>query len=69
MSTQLDSVSICGMRPADFRQLETYISHIEEEGVYWGNKDQFFKRHKRLKDWVEGICERVYDRDYVIAKE
>ena len=69
MTILLESIDISGMSPADFRQLERYMSHIEEEGVYWGNKEQFMKRHKRLKDWINGITERAYSSDYTIPKK
>lgn len=34
-------------------QLLAYLSDVEDEGVYWGNKEQFWKRHEKIKQWVE----------------
>lgn len=56
MATQIDDVSIEGMRLTHFEQLRSYINDAEERGEYYGNKKQFDARHRDLKQWVESIC-------------
>ena len=67
MSIGIEDISIKGMKKADFRQLEAYIEHIEEEGIYWGNKEHFYKRHERIKNLISEVCEKLYDGDYKIT--
>jgi len=33
-------------------QLLEYLDDVEDEGVYWGNKKQFWNRHERIKQWI-----------------
>lgn len=40
------------LRLAMLNQLSAYISDREREGWYYGNQDQFEKRHQKLKAWV-----------------
>jgi hypothetical protein len=37
-------------------QLLEYLSHVEYEGTYWGNKEQFWKRHEQIVAWVKQEC-------------
>ena len=46
-----------GLRLSHFRQLLSYIEHQERDGWYYGNKEQFMKRHEDLRLWVEIILE------------
>ena len=34
-------------------QLLEYLHDIEQKGDYWGNKDQFWARHEKIKEWVK----------------
>jgi hypothetical protein len=42
-----------GLRIAHFRQLLSYIRHRENEGWYYGPREQFEKRHADLRKFVE----------------
>ena len=58
MSTLVESIILShGMKKADFKQLLGYIYEFDEDesGTYWGNKEQFYKRHDRLVDLFEGF--------------
>ena len=35
---------------AEANQVRAYIRWAEEEGSYYGNAEQFMKRHKRIKE-------------------
>ena len=48
MATVFEDVSIKGLRPAHFTQLLEYINEREKECWYYGNKEQFEKRHEAL---------------------
>ncbi len=69
MATVLDAISIKGLRPAHFRQLASYIEAAEWDGWYYGPKDQFFKRHHDLKEWIDEVLKLVYDEGTVIPKK
>ena len=69
MADAFESVDIRGMRRAHFKQLLEYIDHIEEKGVYWGHRNQFWKRHHELRKWVESIVDRAYAPHTVIPSK
>ncbi len=48
-------VDISGLRKTHFQQLLSYIDNRDREEWYYGNKEQFEKRHDDLKKWVAGI--------------
>jgi len=56
MATVFESLSLKGIRPAHLSQLYSYIKTIENDGWYSGNRKQFNKRHKELKEWIEDAC-------------
>jgi hypothetical protein len=33
-------------------QLLEYLMDVEDEGVYWGNKKQFWNRHQKIAEWL-----------------
>jgi len=39
-----------------YEQLVTYALWAEENGVYYGNRAQFWKRHEKIK---EQLCKKV----------
>ncbi len=41
------------LKQTHYEQLLSYINDAESAGWYYGNKEQFFKRHKELKEWIE----------------
>ena len=43
------------LRVTHFEQLRSYLDHRENAGWYYGNKEQFEKRHEDLKKWLNEI--------------
>lgn len=37
------------------KQMLAYVEWAEEEGSYYGNRDNFDKRHKLLKTWLQNV--------------
>lgn len=37
---------------AMFNQLMEYLKDVNNRQAYWGNKDQFWKRHWKIGEWV-----------------
>lgn len=52
MAVVIDSLPIRGMRYTDFVQLLSYVESRENDGWYYGNREQFENRHNRIKDWL-----------------
>lgn len=44
---------------ADFRHLYDYCMVAEEDGIYSGNQEQYWKRHKKIKAWVEDCIDTL----------
>ena len=40
------------LRRAHIHQLLSYLDDCESSGWYYGNKNQFIKRHNELKNWL-----------------
>jgi hypothetical protein len=64
MATTFESLSLKGKRITHLRQLLSYIEHREQDEWYYGNREQFEKRHKELKHWIKraveyGSCEGI----------
>ena len=38
---------------AELRQLCSYADHVDESGEYYGNKEQFLKRHQKILQVLE----------------
>lgn len=58
-SREIDSISIRGLRKAHIAQLVSYIRHRDIDGWYYGQRDQFEKRHAdllQLADTLDSIC-------------
>ena len=49
----------CNLRKTHFNQLLSYIEHQEDEGWYYGNKEQFNKRHMELKQFIKQVIENM----------
>ena len=47
--------AISSLRRSHFLQLQAYIHERDREGWYYGDKAQFEKRHRDLKEWVSDI--------------
>lgn len=50
------------LRLSHFEQLEMYIDSYSDSGFYYGNKEQFTKRHNDLKKWVESLIENELNK-------
>jgi hypothetical protein len=35
-------------------QLLKYLHDVLQKGDYWGNSEQFWTRHDKIVEWVEG---------------
>jgi len=57
MATTFEPISLSGLRLAHLRQLASYIRQREEDGWYYGNKEQFEKRHADLALWIDSAIE------------
>jgi len=64
----IDSLSIEGLRKTHLHQLNAYIEWAEQQGIYYGPKDQFMKRHADLKKWMESVLEWIEDSNVKIAR-
>lgn len=69
MSTVIDSVSIVGLRKTHFTQLKTYLDTRDREEWYYGNQEQFQKRHGELFVWLNNIIELLNNENTKIAKK
>lgn len=68
MAITFDSVNIEGLRLTHLEQLYNYLQNAETDGFYYGNKEQFLKRHGELKKWLEGVIEKASNSEYVIPR-
>lgn len=69
MATVFDTVNIRGLRRTHFDQLLSYLTDREDDGWYYGNKKQFEKRHKDLREWLEGIIDQASGEGIIIPKK
>lgn len=46
------------LRTAHLRQLLQYITERDRVGWHFGNKEQFEKRQKDLKEWIENAIKK-----------
>ena len=52
MATIFESLSLNGLRKSHLEQLLSYIENRDREKWYYGNKDQFEKRHQEILNWI-----------------
>ena len=45
----------------ELRQLHGYCMVAEEDGGYYGNEKQYWKRHNQIREWIED-CIRLLDK-------
>ncbi len=69
MATTFDTVSIIGLRATHFEQILASVEDSEAQGFYYGNKKQYYKRHKEIKKWLEGLISMARDHGNRIPKE
>ena len=63
MAHTVDSISIVGLRRAHLRQLSHYIWARDHDGWYYGNREQFEKRHADLLEFAARLDEIADDPD------
>ena len=59
MAQIIDSIPLKGLRKAHLHQLAEYIRERDREGYYYGNYEQFQKRHEdllKLADWLDAVA-------------
>lgn len=66
MSTLFSSMELTGLRKAHLQQLLSYVEEREREGWYFGNREQFEKRHNELKEWLKAAVEYAYSEGVVM---
>jgi hypothetical protein len=62
-------INIRGLRKAHLRQLAALIRAREDEGWYYGNKDDFEARQKDLLELANKLDQVANDPDFRIAKK
>ena len=60
MTTTFESISLKGLRLAHLRQLRTYVHSIVG---YYGPKEQFYKRHVDILEWIDNAVEHAESKD------
>lgn len=68
MANQLDEVNIRGLRATHFEQIAWYIHNAENEGCYYGNKAQYEKRQREIKQWIANLISMARDENNIIPK-
>jgi len=69
MAKVFESLDLTGMRKTHLRQLLGYVLRAEEEGTYSGNKEQFWKRHKEIRDWLRDAVNYAYEPGIVLPRK
>lgn len=63
-------MSVNDLTNAMLEQLQVYIQTRDETGWYYGNKEQFERRHQALIRWIETeISQRQRTKNAVITKQ
>jgi len=68
MAHTFDSLSLKGIRLAHLRQLAAYIEDRERDEWYYGDREQFEKRHSELRDWIDGAISFAESSDVKFPK-
>jgi hypothetical protein len=55
--TKPSAIPIANLRHTHFDQLLAYVDFRDREPWYYGNRQQFEKRHEEIKAWLEEIVE------------
>ncbi len=59
----IDSVSVKGMKKADFIQLQDMFKEIYDSGMYWGNHKYWQQSNIRLIKWLHEINEQLKEEE------
>jgi hypothetical protein len=68
MATTMSMVSIEGLRATHFEQIMAAVLDNEGRGYYYGNREQYYKRHDEIIEWLDGLIGMARDPDYRIPK-
>lgn len=68
MTITFESIPLHGINPSDLAQLLYYIEYRERDMWYYGNKEQFEKRHEKLKDLIGWAVEYAYSDGVKLPK-
>lgn len=68
MATVFDEINIRGLRKTHLEQLYSYLEWAERDGTYYGNKEQFIKRHIKLKRWLKNAVDYANEEGVIIPK-
>lgn len=49
------------LRLTHLEQLKMYIDYYSDSGFYYGNKEQFKKRHNELLEWAQDLQDKLLD--------
>ena len=60
MATVFEYISLKGIRRADLQALSWILDNHIQSGEYWGNKEEFDGRMKRLKTWLDNAVDYAY---------
>jgi len=60
MATEFDCLPLKGLKKNHLRQLLSYLEQAEEDEWYYGNREQFERRHAELKRWLEDAVQYAY---------
>ena len=64
MAEVLESLHIPrGWSKSYIHQLAEYVRYRDIAGYYYGNREQFEKRHKEILEWIENYEDEVYGED------
>jgi aryl-phospho-beta-D-glucosidase BglC (GH1 family) len=59
MAYVMDSLSLRGFRLTHLEQLRAYLDYRENDKCYYGNKEQYYKRHEFLVNWLDDAIEEA----------
>ena len=57
MATIFESISLKGLRKTHLEQLLSYVEARDQEGWYYGNKEQWEARHHDIKNWLQSAVD------------
>lgn len=68
MATIFDSLPLHGFTRAHISQLRQYVLDRDREGSYYGNREQYEKRHKEILEMLNWAVEYAYSEGVKFPK-
>lgn len=68
MATVFENIPLNGIRAADLKELHSILAERIEEGCYYGNREQYYGRLKRLDEWLGGAVRYAYSEGVKMPK-